>query len=276
MADVETKSIEGFEIKDADLGEVTAIVSTFNVVDRDGDVILPGAIRNGATVKLSGYGHDVVMNGAPPAGIGTVAVDDVRAVFDGKYFMDTQRGREAFAVVKGLGADSEWSIGYPRRVQTSPMTKEWAAKGAKRLIKRLEILEASPVFVGANALTGTVAVKASDAQADGASDEDKALVDEAIIAIKAKREADAQAVIEAKAKEDAEALTKIAAAAVAAEIARVEMETKRAAEDAATKAAAEAEAARVAAETAERERLSTLATKEFERLQRNMRQHRVA
>jgi hypothetical protein len=249
MADVDTKSIAGFEIKDADRGEVTAVVSTFNVVDRDGDVILPGAIQNGATVKLSGYGHDVVMQGAPPAGIGTVTVDGARAIFTGKYFMDTQRGRDAFAVVKGLGADSEWSIGFPREVRTAKMTDEWRTKGARRLIAGLDILEASPVFVGANALTGTLGVKGADDQADGAAvidaetpaePVDQALVTAVIEGIKAKIDADIMA-------------------------------TKRAAEEAATKAAADLETARVAAESEERARITAIATKEYERFQRTMR-----
>jgi phage head maturation protease len=240
---METKSIAGFEIKDADRGEVTAIVSTFNVVDRDGDVILPGAIKDGATVKLSGYGHDVVMQGMPPAGIGTVSVDQHRAVFTGKYFMDTQRGRDAFAVVKGLGSESEWSIGFPREVKTAKMTDEWRTKGARRLIAGLEILEASPVFVGANALTGTLGVKSED-QADGAA---AAAIDAATLA---------EAVVLIQTKQAAEAA-----------------ETKRLAEDAATKAAEEAEQARLTAESQERARIAEIATKEYERFQRTMRRY---
>lgn len=241
MADVETKSMEGFEIKNEDLGEVVAVVSTFNVVDRDGDVILPGAIKHGATVKLSGYGHDVVMQGMPPAGIGTVTVDESRAVFTGKYFMDTQRGREAFAVVKGLGSESEWSIGFPRDVKTAKMTKEWAAKGARRLIAGLDILEASPVFVGANALTGTVIAKA-EGQADGAGEIDAETLAEAVQLVATKR-------------------------------AEAEAETKRAAEEATTKAAEEAARVQQQAEDAERARITELATKEYERFQRTMRRY---
>ena len=43
MADIETKAFGALEIKDAEQGEVTAVVATLGVVDRDGDVLLPGA-----------------------------------------------------------------------------------------------------------------------------------------------------------------------------------------------------------------------------------------
>jgi hypothetical protein len=239
-----TKALTGFTIKNAELGEVTAIVSTFDVVDRDGDVVLPGAIRDGTVVKLSGYDHDVITKGMPPAGKGVVRVVGNQAVLEGKYFMDTQRGREAFAVVRELGPDSEWSIGYLKKVRTAPMTKAWAAQGARRLIAELDLLESSPVFMGANALTATLGTKA---QADGVDDE-TATIDPAVLAI-AQKVAD-QMAAEQKAAADA-----------AAEAARVEAETKAAAE---AKAQAAADAARRAAEFEVVQRI-------HERFVRNMR-----
>jgi hypothetical protein len=158
-----TKSLSDFEIKDADRGEVSAVVSVFDVVDRDGDVVLSGAIQDGATVKLSAYNHDVVTEGKPPVGKGVIRIDGKRAIFEGRYFMSTERGREAFASVKELGADSEWSIGYFKNVRTAPLTKDWSAKGARRLISELKTIETSPVFIGANQYTETLGVKAAQA-----------------------------------------------------------------------------------------------------------------
>jgi len=158
---IDTKTIEGFEIKDADRGEVIAVVSTLDVVDRDRDVILPGAIRDGATVKLSAYEHDVITEGKAPVGRGVVTIEGNRAILKAKYFMSTERGRDAFNTVKEMGPDSEWSIGFGRSVKTAPMTDEWKSKGAKRLISGLDLFEASPVFMGANGLTGTVSAKAA-------------------------------------------------------------------------------------------------------------------
>jgi len=168
MGDMETKSFGSLEIKDEERGEVEAIVATLEVVDRDGDVILPGAIpRGGAKVKLSGYGHDVILQDAPPVGIGTIREEGGKALFDGRFFMSTSRGREAFAVVKELGTDGEWSFGFPNAsVTTSKMTDEWKEKGARRLIASMAPVEASPVFRGAGLGTMTMhtkVLKASDA-----------------------------------------------------------------------------------------------------------------
>lgn len=246
MADVETKSIEGFEIKDADRGEVVAVVSTFNVVDRDGDVVLPGAIPDGTIVKMSAYGHDSVLEGKAPVGRGVLQVDGNRAVLSAKYFMTTQRAQEAFATVKELGTDSEWSVAWPpSSVKTAPMTKEWAAKGARRLIKSFGVVEVSPVFRGANQFTGTLGTKA-EGQADGAGDTiDAATLAEAVELITTKRATEAA-------------------------------ETKRIADEAAALELKAAEDVRIATENTERDRISSLAAKEFDRVRRSIQQHKVA
>ena len=160
---LEIKAFGPLEIKDEERGQVEAIVATLNVVDRDGDVILPGAIPSGAKVKLSGYAHDVVLAGAPPVGIGTITEEEGKAIFRGRFFTTTERGREAFRTVKELGEDGEWSFGFPKRVKTETLTDEWREKGAKRLIAGLEPVEASPVFRGAGIGTRTTHVKAEDA-----------------------------------------------------------------------------------------------------------------
>ena len=164
----------GFEIKDESKGLVQAIVSTMNVVDRDGDVMMPGAITDGAVVKLSAYDHDVITEGLPPVGLGVISIKGDQAIMTGQYFLNTTRGRDAFETVKALGPHSEWSIGYRKNVQTAPMTDEWAKKGARRLITGADVLESSPVFLGANAMTATVATKGnSQADGDGADAENR-------------------------------------------------------------------------------------------------------
>jgi hypothetical protein len=173
MSDLEMKSFGPFEVKSEDRGEVVAIVATLGVVDKDGDVIQPGAFPPGRTpVKLSGYGHDVITEGAAPVGKGWIYEHDGKAMFEGKYFVSTERGRQAFLHAKEMGPDGEWSFGFPRNVKQGDLTAEWKSAGAKRVIAGLMPIEASPVFVGAGWGTGTLLTKAAEAvepvaQADG-------------------------------------------------------------------------------------------------------------
>jgi len=177
--DLEMKSFGPFEVKNEDRGEVVAIVATLGVVDKDGDVILSGAVpAGGSKVKLSGYDHDTVLKSMPPAGKGVITEEGDHLVFRGKFFMSTERGREAFNTTKELGSEGEWSFGFPKATKNATLTDEWRTKGAKRLIAGMEPIEASPVFVGAGWGTQTLLTKAADgdevsgepvAQADGDS-----------------------------------------------------------------------------------------------------------
>lgn len=179
---LETKAFGAFEVKDAERGEVTAIVATLNVVDRDGDVILPGAIADGTRVKLSAYNHDIIYEDRAPAGVGTITTKGDQVMLDAQFFMDTTRGRDAFHTAKGLGTEGEWSIGFPRKaVESATMTEGWRSKGARRIIAKMPVIEASPVFVGAGIGTQTVAAKAAeDAAAALAADaETKAAAEQA-------------------------------------------------------------------------------------------------
>jgi hypothetical protein len=161
---LQTKSFGPLVVKDVVKGEVQAVVNTLNIVDRDGDVILPGAILDGSIVKMSAYGHDTILEGAPPAGMGTVTEKENQMVLSGRFFLGTQRGRESFEIVRETAEHGEWSIGY-RNVKTAPMTEEWKSAGARRVIASLDLIEVSPVFEGANQMTGTLAVKSEDPDA---------------------------------------------------------------------------------------------------------------
>lgn len=157
--ELESKGFGALAVADEAKGEVTAVVATLGVVDRDGDVLLPGSFPAESKVKLSEYGHDTVIKGLSPVGKGIVVVEGDRALFKGHFFMETTRGRDAFHTVKAMGADSEWSFGFPKQVKTAPMTKDWQAKGARRLISGILPLEASPVLVGAGRNTQTLSAK---------------------------------------------------------------------------------------------------------------------
>lgn len=167
---MDTKHLTGvLTIKNAERGEVEAEVAAIGVPDLDGDVLLPGSIRPGNRVALSGYGHSVVLEGAAPVGIGSMTERGEMAVFDGRVFLNTAAGREALELIKALGPDARWSFGFPHAtVKTAPLTDEWRERGAKRLLAEVEPVEASPVFRPAQPLTRTVSLKAGDDAAEQA------------------------------------------------------------------------------------------------------------
>lgn len=150
---MDTKGLR-VEVKDADKGQVSAIFSTFNVVDSDGDVTLPGAFADGAPVRISAYGH-TTWQGALPVGKGTVRTTGTEAILEGQFFMDTTAGRDTFAVVKEMGGLQEWSYGFDI---------DEADQGERdgqmvRILRSLTVHEVSPVLLGAGVGTRTLAVK---------------------------------------------------------------------------------------------------------------------
>lgn len=165
MSDVERKCVgAGCELRDQ--GAITAIVATLDTIDRDRDIIPSDAFPTGVKVKLSAYGHSSIsdlMYGTgipddPPVGKGALIIERGKAVFRGKYFLSTAAGREAFNVAKEMGDEQEWSFGY-RILKTLPPSDDLAAKGARRVLAKLEPLEVSPVLYAGGVGTQTVATK---------------------------------------------------------------------------------------------------------------------
>lgn len=152
----ETKTLQGVAVKDADKGTVEAIFSTFNVVDLDGDVTRPGAFQDGAAVRISAYGH-ASWGQALPVGKGVIRVTDQGAVLDGKFFLDTQQGRDTFTTVKEMGDLQEWSYGYDVEKSGSGTFEGEDV----RFLEELKVHEVSPVMLGAGIDTRTLAVKSS-------------------------------------------------------------------------------------------------------------------
>lgn len=141
-------------VKDADQGLVEAVFSTFNVIDHDGDVTLPGAFTDGEEVRISAYGH-ASWGSVLPVGKGHIRVDADRAVLEGEFFLNTTAGRDTFEVVKGLGGLQEWSYGF------DVVEAESGQHDGKdvQFLKKLKVHEVSPVLLGAGINTRTLAVK---------------------------------------------------------------------------------------------------------------------
>lgn len=149
------KTLQRFEVKDAVKGEVSAVFSTYNVIDKDGDVTLPGAIKDGTEVVISAYGHKS-WEGLLPVGKGVIRATDTEAILEGQFFLSTTAGRETFEVVKELGKKQEWS--YSLQNVTA---EQGELEGQPvRFIKSVgTIKEVSPVLVGAGVNTRTLATK---------------------------------------------------------------------------------------------------------------------
>lgn len=157
---MDVKSFTGLEVKDADLGIVTATFSTFGVVDRDKDLVQPGAIKSGTPIRVSAYGHaswnSYFSNAELPTGKGVVYADEQKAWADIQFFLDTDHGKNTFLTVKGMGELQEWSYSLQNiRAEYEDME----GVGRVRRIKSLDIHEVSPVLMGASIGTQTTSVK---------------------------------------------------------------------------------------------------------------------
>lgn len=143
------------EIKaDGQPGEFRAVFSTFNVIDLDHDVTLPGAFKDGAAVRISYWGHrwqDL------PVGRGVIHQDEKQAWVDGQFFLDTTAGKETYQTVKNLGELQEWSYGY--EILESSNGQFGDPKQDVRLLRALEVPEVSPVMLGAGIDTHTESIK---------------------------------------------------------------------------------------------------------------------
>ena len=150
------KSALRVEIKDAAKGQVDLVFSTFNVVDSDGDVTLPGAFEDGQKVAVSAYGH-TSWEGALPVGIATVRQTPKEGQASAQFFLDTKDGADTFKTVKSLhdAGIGDWSYGYV------PMDYSYGEFDGKqvRFLNKVGVDEISPVLKGAGVNTRTLDVK---------------------------------------------------------------------------------------------------------------------
>ncbi|MER5252911.1 HK97 family phage prohead protease [Streptomyces sp. NPDC002855] len=152
---MDKKTLGSVEIKSESKGEIRAVFSTLNVVDKDGDITVKGAMQDGAQVRISAYNHKS-WDGALPVGIGTIREIGDEVVLEGQFFMNTTHGRDTFETVKALGALQEFSYGFD---VVDSSTEEAKSLGAKRVLKSLKVHEVSPVLLGAGMNTRVLEAK---------------------------------------------------------------------------------------------------------------------
>jgi len=168
---MEFKTIKLQLKEDAPEGSVLAVFSTFNVIDKDGDVTLPDAFEDGSPVKISAWGHQWY---ELPVGRGVIQVDESKAAMDGRFFMDTTGGADTYRTVKGLEELQEWSYGF--NVVESE-TGEFEGQQV-RFLKKMEVFEVSPVMRGAGVDTVTLAIKGAELTYEQGADRADALLGE--------------------------------------------------------------------------------------------------
>jgi HK97 family phage prohead protease len=111
------------------------------------------AFTDGQNVPLT-WAHDWTK----PIGRGVVKVEGKQAVFDGGFFLNTSAGRDAYETVKAMGELQEFSWGF--RVLGSEKASHDGQTA--RAITKAEVFEVSPVLVGANRNTRTLAIKGQE------------------------------------------------------------------------------------------------------------------
>jgi len=135
-----------------DSGAFTAQFATLGVVDLDGDVTEPGAFEDGQETIIEAWNHG---RNDLPVGRGVIHEVGDKAMIDGRFFLDTQSGREHYEVVKALGPLQEWS--YTFNVLDAGEGKQGEKR--VRLLRKLDVWGVAPVQRGAGVDTRTVNIK---------------------------------------------------------------------------------------------------------------------
>jgi hypothetical protein len=137
-------------------GSFTALFAPFNVVDKQGDLTLPGAFGE-QRVIISAYGHGS-WSGELPVGKGRIFENAEGGVVEGQFFLDTDMGKQTYLTVKNLGDLQEFSYALPE------VDYEMREQDGERIrvLKRIKVNEVSPVLLGAGMNTHLLDIKSDD------------------------------------------------------------------------------------------------------------------
>lgn len=155
-----------FEIKDADKGVVMAVFATLGVIDKDGDITLPGFFGEQEVVMLPAHDWKSV-----PIGKGTIREVGDKAIAELQMNLDIEEGRKWFSALKFDASHGkplqQYSYGFTVvDGGSSDGGQDAAGQKAYRTLRSTPegkpgcvVHEVSPVLVGAGEGTGTLAVK---------------------------------------------------------------------------------------------------------------------
>jgi hypothetical protein len=165
--DVQRKSLSAVEWKADKAGAFRAVVATYGVIDKDGDVTEPGALDTERPILVSPWNHSSIADAQSDLPVGTAKISTVgdSAVAEGRFFTETDDGKRAYQITKALHEEGlgEWSYGF--RIPAGGASTDPKAldeyPGAVRLLKRVMPFEVSLVFSGAGVDTRTISVKSA-------------------------------------------------------------------------------------------------------------------
>jgi len=111
---------------DGEEGEFRAVFSRLNVIDHDGEVTLPGAFEDGQAVRVSYWGHrwrDL------PVGRGVIHADEEKAWVDGRFFLDTEGGKETYLTVRAWAScrNGPTALTSGKAARGNLRTKTWCS-----------------------------------------------------------------------------------------------------------------------------------------------------
>lgn len=135
-------------------GEFEAVIATLNTIDNDGDIIVPGAFGDATISIMPAHDHRSV-----PLGKAKMQDRGDEAIAVGQFNLDIQPGKEWHSALKfdleNGRSVQEWSFGF-RVLDSEEETRDGEPV---RILKRLDVMEISPVLRGAGVNTRTLDVK---------------------------------------------------------------------------------------------------------------------
>lgn len=147
---MKTKSFHApLTVKSAQSGLVECVFATLQVWDHDNDFTMPGAFGVHENVILEGWNHDHGL----PVGKGRVFERGNEAIFSGRFFLETQPGRDHFEVVKELRPEFSYTFDI---LDAKPTTN---AGRAGRILRKLDVWGVAPVTRAAGIATRVLDLK---------------------------------------------------------------------------------------------------------------------
>lgn len=152
---IEHKTFDSVEIKAVgDDGTFESVIATLNTRDKDDDIIVPGAFGNATISVVPAHDHSSV-----PLGKAKMEDRGNLAVAKGRFNLDIPAAKDWHSALKfdleNLPAVQEWSFAF------RPVDAEMDTIDGERvrILKKMDVMEISPVLRGAGVGTGTLSVK---------------------------------------------------------------------------------------------------------------------